>query len=102
MKKKLLVICSIVILIPLAIWAWDIYKDRQVSIEVESESALYATETEAFKQSQPTKMLKPAEMVKVIQTTYGKDYWALYVETAAGSKGWVVSGQPGLKILSKR
>ena len=99
MKKKLLVIVAGTMAIPLFIWGWDRYQDQQIKVTVVSETPLYASEVDAAYGSQkPVRTLKPEEKLKVNRTTYGKDYWALLVETDAGIHGWVASGQQGLTI----
>lgn len=85
--------------IPLFIWGLDRYQDQQIKVTVDSATPLYASEVDAAYGSQkPIKTLKPGEKLKVNRTTYGKDYWAILVETDAGIQGWVASGQQGLII----
>jgi len=88
MKKKLLLIIAIAIAIPLFVWGWDRYQDRQINVTVDSVTPLYVSDVDAAYGSQnPAKILKPGEKLKVSRTTYGKDYGALLVETDDGSEG---------------
>ena len=99
MKKKILLIIAVVIAIPLLIWGWDRYQDSQIKVTVDSATPLYASDVDAAYGSQnPVRILKPGEKLKVNRTTYGKDYWALLVETDAGIHGWIASGQQGLTV----
>lgn len=99
MKKKLLLIFAGTMAIPLFIRGWDRYQDQKIKVTVVSATPLYAREVDAAYDSQkPVRILKPGEKLKVNRTTYGKDYWALLVETDAGVHGWVASGQQGLNI----
>ncbi|KAA0894161.1 SH3 domain-containing protein [Oryzomonas rubra] len=99
MRKKLIVIIAVAMAIPLIIWGWDRYQDQQIKIFVDSATPLYASEIDAaYGSLKLIKTLKPGEKLKVNRTTYGKDYWALHVETDAGIHGWVASGQQGLTI----
>jgi hypothetical protein len=91
------------IAIPFMIWGWDQYQDRQVKVKVDSATSLYASEVDAAYGSQrPLKELKPGDKLKVKRTTYGKDYWALQVETDDGFNGWVASGEKGLTIERRK
>ena len=99
MKTKLLMIIAGAMAIPLSIWGGVRYQDQQIKVTVDSTTPLYASEVDAAYGSQkPVIILKPAQKLKVNRTTYGKDYWALFVETDAGIHGWVASGQKGLTI----
>jgi len=99
MKKKLLVIIAGAMAIPLFIWGWDRYQDRQINVTVDSTTPLYASEVDAaYGSHKPVGTLKTGEKLKVNHTTYGKDYGALLVETDGGTKGWVTFGQKGLTI----
>ena len=101
--KKLLFLVVAIVLILTVIWAWDRYQDHRVAIKVDSETALYASEEDAaYRLHKPIKIIGPAEKVKVKRTTYGKDYWALYIEANDGSQGWVDSGQPGIIIVRRK
>lgn len=101
-KKTIVFVCSIFIVV-IAIWAWDRFQDHQVKIKVETETALYASkEDAAYRSTNPIKTIKANEKLKVRRTSYGKDYWVLFVETSDGSKGWVDSGQPGIVIVREK
>jgi len=91
-----------VIAIPLVIWGWDRYQDRQIKVTVDS-TPLYVSEADAAYGSQsPVKALKPGEKLRVNRTTFGKDYGALLVETDEGVREWVVFGQKGLTIHRRK
>lgn len=103
MKRKSLLIIVVLILIPILIWAWGRYQDCQIKVKVDSVTSLYASEVDAAYGSQnPLKVLKPGEKLKVKRTTYGKDYWALLVETDDGISGWIASGQQGITIQRRK
>jgi hypothetical protein len=38
----------------------------------------------------PVGQIAKGETVEVLWNRYGKDYWACYVQTKAGDKGWVL------------
>ncbi len=85
--------------IPFFIWGWDRYQDQQIKVSVVSATPLYSSEVDAAYGSQkPVRTLKPGEKLQVIRATYGKDYWAILVETDAGIHAWVASGQQALII----
>lgn len=101
-SKKVLILIGAIFIIVIAIWAWDRFQDQQVKIRIESETALYASEEDAaYRHHPPIKTIKATEKVKVKRTTYGKDYWVLFIETSDASRGWVDSGQPGIVIIRK-
>jgi hypothetical protein len=102
-SKNVLILVAVALAIVFAVWARDIYQDRQVRIKVEAETGLYASEEDAFyNRTKPIRTIKPNEKVKVKRTTYGKDYWALFIETSDGTRGWVDSGQPGIVIIRQK
>ncbi|MFC1536708.1 hypothetical protein ACFL48_02705 [Pseudomonadota bacterium] len=99
----LLIVCSI----PLTIWALDVYNDRQIKVLIEAPTQLYSSEFDAAyadcincKHPKPLLELNSDIELTVKRTTYGKDYWALQVETKDGVSGWVISGQNGVKIIN--
>jgi hypothetical protein len=102
-SKKLLIFVAVALAIVAVVWARDIYQDRQVKIKVEAETGLYASEEDAvYNRTKPIRTIKPKDKVNVKRTTYGKDYWALFIETSDGTRGWVDSGQPGIVIDRKK
>lgn len=102
-SKKALIFIGSIFIVVIAIWTWDRFQDHQVKIKVESVTALYSSEEDAaYRRTNPIKTIKANEKLKVKRTTYGKDYWVLFVETSDGSKGWVDSGQPGIVIVRQK
>lgn len=105
--NKLGIAIVIVCLIPLTIWALDIYYDGQTIVIIEAPTYLYANEFDAAyaygllngKQPKPLLALTSDDKLVVTRTTFGKDYWALQVETSNGDSGWISSGQEGIKII---
>lgn len=62
-----------------------------------SETALFVTEHDAafagsqsIQTSAPISRLQQGERVAVLWDTYGKDYWACWVRTASGQRGWLL------------
>jgi hypothetical protein len=43
-----------------------------------------------YDRTTPTGRVAEGETVDVLWTRYGKDYWACYIRTQSGSKGWVL------------
>lgn len=89
-------------LVPLTIWALDIYHDRQLKVLIKAPTYLYSNEEDAAyvnSLTQPLLELTPSDELIVKRTTFGKDYWALQVETIDGASGWIISGQQGVHII---
>jgi hypothetical protein len=62
---------------------------------------LYASERDAaynrsltIRTAPPIGSLSAGEPVAVLWDTYGKDYWACYVRTLRGERGWVLCSTP--------
>ena len=59
-------------------------------------SGVFPTEYDAayaganFHTAPPKLVLRAQEPVAVLWDTYGKDYWACYVRTSNGTRGWVL------------
>lgn len=103
MKRKLVILAVIVIAIPIMLMGWDRYQDRQVVVKVTEVTSLFASEAEAaYGSHAPVKSMTPETSLRVKRTTYGKDYWALLVETADGTVGWIVADQKGIVIIKHR
>lgn len=88
-------------------WVVDVYKDRHYKVTVAQTTPLYSGETDAayansLNKSKPIPIghLLPGEKVVVKRATYGKDYWALKIETVDGTVGWVAAGQEGIDIVN--
>gem|GEM_PF-6300686 len=91
------------IAIPLVIWGWDRYQDRQIKVTVNAATHLYASDVDAaYGSFRPVRSLKPGEKLKVIRATYGKDYGALLVKAEDGRSGWIAIGQDGLTIHQRK
>lgn len=85
------------------IMGWDRYQDRQIIVKVTEVTTLFASEAEAaYGSLAPIKSVTPGTPLWVKRTTYGKDYWALLVETTDGTVGWIVAGQKGIVIIKHR
>jgi hypothetical protein len=78
--------------VAVALWAYDIYQDRQIRISIEGPVCMYeAPELAAYPrlQGKPIMQLNPGEAISVLRVRYGKDYMAIKLQTANESIGWV-------------
>ena len=106
MRKPVLILAFLVAG-AIGTWVVDVYKDRHYKVTVTQTTPLYRGETDAayatsLNKPKPTPIghLLPGEKVAVKRTTYGKDYWALKIETVDGTVGWVAAGQEGIDIVN--
>jgi hypothetical protein len=56
--------------------------------KAESDAA-YVTST-TIKTEPPIAMLAQGQQVAVLWNTHGKDYWACYVRSTSGQRGWIL------------
>ena len=76
-------------------------------VTVESPTLLWPTELTASRQldnpagsAKPLRALAAGEVLQVISSTYGKDYWALEVRAGREQAGWVLgAGQVGIHVV---
>lgn len=55
-----------------------------------SESGAAYEGSQSIKTQPAISSVKQGEPVAVLWDTYGKDYWACYVRSSAGERGWVL------------
>jgi hypothetical protein len=95
MLTKIIISIFVVTIFLLSVYLFEQSVSWQA--RTEQEINVYSSEFDAAYESafnrpngKPLLRLTKAESVDVLSDTYGKDYWACYVRTSKGIKGWVL------------
>lgn len=100
-KKALYLSITILILVPVGIYVWDVMQDRSKSITIRSRMAIYR-DWDRLKDQDPNEIVdtvEPGEKLKVLRIRYGKDYRAVKVEKGNGSVGWMMTQGNAVELL---
>jgi len=97
--KNIIILCTILSCLGLALWLRDVIADRRNKIEIMRPITLLERAPQDYpKENKEIGKIQIGEKVKVLRLGYGKDFRAWKVRGSMGQEGWFIEDNGNIKI----